>query len=358
MMPDLKFYLALFLRRFPYFLIVCLAVTGLGVTLAYTLPPVYNAQARLLVESPQIPDELAASTVQVEAPELLRIIQQRILTRANLLEISRKFNIHANRPEMTADDIVLDMRARTQIGLPNVRDTTGVVTVSFSAPTARQSAEVTNELVTQVLQQNVELRTTAASQTLDFFEQEVERLNDELARQGALILDFKLKNKDALPESLEYRRTRQASLQERLAQVDRDLAGLRDRRTQLAELYERTGQAGAPMEPLTPEQARLQQLKQELAAGLVIYSPQKPPDQVAPGAGRGAGGHRQHPARRRHGAVRAADGLRPPDRRHRRPDQISGRAEGADRDRARHAGRDDRRHARQCHRARHAGARL
>jgi polysaccharide chain length determinant protein (PEP-CTERM system associated) len=276
MMPDLKFYLSLFLRRFHYFLIIALAVTALGVTLAYTLPPVYNAQARLLVESPQIPDELAASTVQAEAPEMLRIIQQRILTRSNLLEIARKYNIYADRPDMTADDIVLDMRTRTIIGLPNARDTTGLVTISFSAPRARLSAEVTNEFVTQMLQQSVELRTGAASQTLDFFVQEVERLNQELARQGAQILDFKLKNKDALPESLEYRRTRQASLQERLAQIDRELAGLRDRRTQLADLYERTGQSGATMDPLTPEQAQLQSLKQELAAGLVIYSPQNP----------------------------------------------------------------------------------
>ena len=109
-------------------------MTALGVTLAYTLPPVYNAQARLLVESPQIPDELAASTVQTEAPEMLRIIQQRILTRSNLLEISRKYNIHADRPDMTADDIVADMRTRTIIGLPNARDTTGLVTISFAAP--------------------------------------------------------------------------------------------------------------------------------------------------------------------------------------------------------------------------------
>ena len=38
MMPDLKFYLSLFLRRFHYFLAVALAVTSVGVTLAYTLP--------------------------------------------------------------------------------------------------------------------------------------------------------------------------------------------------------------------------------------------------------------------------------------------------------------------------------
>ena len=276
MMPDLKFYLSLFLRRFHYFLAVALAVTSVGVTLAYTLPPVYRAEARLLVESAQIPDDLAVSTVRVETPEMLQVIQQRLLTRANLLDISRKFGIHADRPEMTADDIVNDMRARTTLRLPGTYDSSSVVAVSFDAPNGQQSAEVTNEFVSQILQQNVELRTEVASQTLEFFEQEVTRLNEDLARQGARILEFKLKNKDALPESLEYRRTRQSAQQERLLQVDRELASLNDRRTRLTELFSRTGQIGGSVAAQTPEQEQLQTLRAELASALVVYSPQNP----------------------------------------------------------------------------------
>jgi polysaccharide biosynthesis transport protein len=276
MMPDVKFYLSLFLRRLHYFLVIALGVAAVGITLAYTLPPVYRAQARLLVESPQIPDDLAASTVRADSPELLRIIQQRLLTRANLLDLSRRFKIHSDRPDMIADDIVADMQKRTLIGLPNVRDTAGIVTVTFAAPTGLLSSQVTNELVTQILQQNVELRTAVTGETLDFFEQEVERLNDELSRQGSRILDFKLQNKEALPESLDYRRTRQAAQQERLATVDRELAGLRDRRTTLQQLFERTGRIDTGLEQLTPEQSQLRDLKDQLASALVIYSPQNP----------------------------------------------------------------------------------
>ncbi len=273
---DLKFYLSLFLRRLHYFVLIALAVAAVGLTLAYTLPPVYQAQARLLVESPQIPDDLAASTVRADAPELLRVIQQRILTRDNLLDMSRRFGIHSDRPGMPADEIVADMRNRAQISLPGARDRTGVVTVSFRSPSAQESSEVTNDLVTQILQQNVQLRTATTGQTLAFFEQEVERLNDELARQGALILNFKLENKESLPESLDYRRTRQAAQQERLAQIDRDLASLRDRRTKLEDLYNRTGRVDTGTDPQTPEQAQLQRLKTELSSALVIYSAQNP----------------------------------------------------------------------------------
>ena len=78
-MLDLRFYFALFLRRLPYFLIFTVAGAAVGLALAFTLPPSYQAQARLVVESEQIPDELAASTVRTEATEQLQIIQQRIL---------------------------------------------------------------------------------------------------------------------------------------------------------------------------------------------------------------------------------------------------------------------------------------
>ena len=61
-MLDLRFYFALFIRRLPYFLIFTVAGTAIGVTFAMTLPPSYEAQARLVVESEQIPDELWAST--------------------------------------------------------------------------------------------------------------------------------------------------------------------------------------------------------------------------------------------------------------------------------------------------------
>ena len=52
-MLDLRFYFALFLRRLPYFLILTVAGAALGVALALTLPPTFEAQARLVVESEQ-----------------------------------------------------------------------------------------------------------------------------------------------------------------------------------------------------------------------------------------------------------------------------------------------------------------
>lgn len=276
MIDEVKFYLSLFLRRFHYFLLVFIVFVTTGGILALTLPEVYRAQARLLVESPQIPDDLAASTVRAGSSELLGIIQQRLLTRANLLDIARRFDVIDDIARMSADDIVGDIRRRIRIDIPHDRSGTGLVFISFEAGEAVVSAEVTNELLTQLLQLNVELRTEVAGQTLDFFRQEVSRLDTELAEQGARILEFKLANKDTLPDSLEYRRTRVLALQERILQINREFASLTDRRDRLTELFEQTGRVDLSEAGMSLEQRQLRDLQNELASALAIYSPENP----------------------------------------------------------------------------------
>jgi polysaccharide biosynthesis transport protein len=273
---DVRFYLSLILRRLPVIAAIIFTATTAGVLYAVSLPPVFRAEARLLIENAQIPDELAASTVRSTTEEILLAIQQRIMTRDNLLALADRHDLFANAPNMTAEHRLAAIGDRVSIYMPNTQGSTGVVTVSFAASEPELSANVTNEISDQILAWSMELRTKASASTLDFFQQEVQRLTDELAQQNAMILEFEQKNRDALPESLEFRRTRQAAQQERLLQVDRELAALRDRRERLTELYDRTGRLVTSTVGRTPEEERLDDLRQELASALVVLSPSNP----------------------------------------------------------------------------------
>lgn len=286
---DFGFYVTLFLRRIHYFLIPLFLCSAIGLTLAIVLPAVYRAEALLIVESQQIPDELAATTVQTETTEQLQIIQQRILTRDSLLEMANRLRIYAPQAgevaeRRPADEIVADMRKRIKIATTGGAGSRGpvqatIVRVSFEAPSAIMSATVTNEVVTLILQENVEIRTAVAGQTLEFFTEEVARLDQELATRGAEILGFQERNLEALPDSLEFRRQQQSAAQERLSQVERDEDIIRDRRDRLVALYERTGDIGGlntPISNQTPEQRQLQSLKDELNTLLAVLSPENP----------------------------------------------------------------------------------
>jgi succinoglycan biosynthesis transport protein ExoP len=273
---DLRFYISLILRRLPTIVAIIFTATTAGILYALSLPPVYRAEARLLIENPQIPDELAASTVRSTADEILLAIQQRIMTRDNLLAIAERHNLFAGAPVQTQEQMIDQIGQRVAIYMPTNQGNTGVVSVSFAAGEPELSANITNEIADQVLQWSAELRTKASGNTLDFFQQEVRRLTEELAAQNAKILEFEQSNRDALPESLEYRRTRQATQQERLLQVDRELASLRDRRDRLTELYDRTGRIVTSGQDRTPEEVRLAEARQELASALVILSSTNP----------------------------------------------------------------------------------
>jgi len=290
---DFRFYLSLFLRRLPWFLIVAVVISALGITVARILPTVYVAQATLVVESEQIPDELAASTVQVQATEQLQIIQQRILSRDVLVEMANRLAIYGSEPgetarRMDADALVKDLRDRIKIVTTGGAVARGpaqatLVTVSFEAPTATLSAVVANDVVTQILKINVEMRTGAARQTLDFFGQEVARMDKELIERGAEILKFKQTNAGSLPDGLEFNRSQQLAMQTRLDQIERDEAELQARRDRLVRLHKAAqtsnGDLADPAEsqaPKTPEQQQLRGLKTALTAQQAVLSPENP----------------------------------------------------------------------------------
>jgi protein tyrosine kinase modulator len=286
-MLDLRFYFALFLRRLPYFLFFVVAGTAIGVALALTLPPRYEAEARLVVESEQIPDELAASTVRTEASEQLQIIQQRILTRDTLLDMANRLNIYGSRDpdeSLRPDQIVDDLRSRIRIDTRGGRGSATLVYISFSADSSALAAQVTNEVVTAMLEENVRMRTGVSGQTLEFFEQEVARLDQELARRGAQIIQFQEANQQALPESLAFRRGQLAAAQERLVQLTREEAALRDRRAGLVTLYEATGSISGLDQSnpasMTPSEARLRELQERYSSSIAVLSLDNPRNRV------------------------------------------------------------------------------
>ena len=219
-MNEVKFYLSLFLRRLHYFLLVSVVVSAVAVIAAMSLPPAYESQTRLLVEGPQIPRELASSTVNIGEREQLEIIRQRLMTRANLLDVARSQNVFEDLGEMSADEIVDAMRARTNIRTGGGRGSPAIMTLTFEARRAAATASVLNEYLTLIEQQNAELRSSRAGTTLEFFQQEVERLGNDLDAQSARILEFKSKNAEALPENLQVQRQDQRRTAGRAGPVD------------------------------------------------------------------------------------------------------------------------------------------
>ena len=227
---DLRVLLAIARRRYLHFLLPAIAVIAGTLVLAYMLPRSYEAKATILVESQRIPSDMVTSTVTADASERIKVIEQRLLARGNLLEIADKFNLYAYQgSDRTPTTIVNDMRSgisirQIDVGRRYSRNAEIIgFTVAFQYRDASVAARVTNELVTSILTQNAETRLSRASETSDFFERQLGELESQLLALENNIADFKRENEAALPETLSYRRMELAQLTGQIAEIDQRL---------------------------------------------------------------------------------------------------------------------------------------
>lgn len=265
-------------RRWPLLVVPTILCTMLALGVALILPPVYSSTARILVESQQIPGDLARSTVTAGPTERIRLIEQRLMTRQNLLDLAARFSIFGDRPDLTPSEIVDLMREKSAIedivlAVQNRTEVTATaVNITFKAQRPDLAARVANEFVSQVLQLNISERNARASETLRFFNGEVDRLSREIGALDERISTFKRENEGALPASLAFRQSEFAGLQERMFEregrkvaLEQNLLSLRDR---LA--------SGDISVGMSPEEQELQRLRQALTQQRAIYAESHP----------------------------------------------------------------------------------
>lgn len=271
-MIDLRFYWSLLMRRLPVMLALLIICSAFGAVWAVKAPPTYTTSARLLVENPQILENRDSEL----ASEMLQVIEQQLMTRANLIDIANKLSVFPAGNGLSVDDKVTQMRENTAIRRTAGRDQATMMTVSFTSPNPRTAAAVVNEMTTLILGANTRNRVGQAEGRLTFFQQEVQRLSEDLNRQNALILEFKSQHADALPENLRYRQDRQSILQERVARLESDIAMQQAQREEMVRLFEQTGNVPISNAPQTPDQQRLAALQSELNAVLGVYAESSP----------------------------------------------------------------------------------
>ncbi len=273
-MIDLRFYWSLLMRRLPVMLALLIICSVFGAVWAIRAPSTYSTSARLLVENPRILE--SRDTSADSANEMLQVIEQQLLTRANLIDVANKLHVFGQDSTLSVDDKIAQMRASTSIRRTGGRNEATMMLVGFTSQDPRTAAAVVTEFTTLILGSNTRNRVGLAENRLAFFQQEVERLNQDLDAQNARILQFKRENGDALPENLQYRQSRQSLLQERVARLESDLAVLQAQRTEMVRLYEQTGNVPTNAAPQSPEEQQLAALRAELSSVLGIYAEDSP----------------------------------------------------------------------------------
>ena len=209
---DLGDYLAAFRRRSGMIILIAGTVFILGLITAFVWPPTYASSATILIEEQEIPVEMVQTTVTSYAGQRIQVISQRVMTRANLLEIMNKYDLYVDeRKRETTEEVLDTMRNDIKVDMvqADVVDprsgrpmaATIAFTVGFEGENPVLVQKVANELTTLYLNENLRTRTEKTEETREFIAAEAERLNTEIQRLEAALSAFKEKNIGLLPES-------------------------------------------------------------------------------------------------------------------------------------------------------------
>ena len=184
-----SFYWQLIKRRWAYFFIPFVVIASAGVAGVMLWPPTYLSEGKILVQSQQIPTELVRPTVTSAAQERIQVIEQRTMTRDNLIAIMDKFQLFPEKRtlmsvtelvELMKDstkiepvDLKLDFKQKSRAALENP---TIVFSVGFEYGDAATATRVANELMTRILNEDLRDRTSRATDTTKFLDREVQKL--------------------------------------------------------------------------------------------------------------------------------------------------------------------------------------
>lgn len=225
------------------------------VGVVFGLPPVYRSTATILIEQQEIPQELVRSTITSFADQRIQVTSQRVMTRANLIGIIRKYDLYpkdqATEPmetlvERMRDHIVLKMVSA------DVRDprsgqatqATIAFALSFDYGVPDLAQKVVNELVSLYLNENAKTRSEAATETSAFLADEVNRLSKNISQLEGRLAQFKQRNVNELPELAQMNMQLLDRTERDVVETDRDLRTLRERKafmeTQLAQMQPET----------------------------------------------------------------------------------------------------------------------
>jgi len=217
------------------------------------IPPTYTSHAVVLVSHTGIPNTYVELNVKADLAERMRNISQRILDRNHLEKIIEDYHLYPdlrNRPDpdlavstmqrhIQIDPLPADVAAAPQGASnedaaqaarraldPQNGKTPDAIAfrLSYSAPNGVVAQQVTAELVSLMIEANMQDRRRVSQSTTDFLQSQAARVMNQMNLQQQRIQEFKSHYNGELPDQKESNIQAMSQLQSRLASAHDALA--------------------------------------------------------------------------------------------------------------------------------------
>ena len=288
---SIQDYLAAFKRCRSAFVWIFSGILTLSLLVALLIPPTYRSSATILIEEQEIPTELVRSTITTYAAQRLQMINQRVMTRANLEKIIHKFDLYPKeRQKLTSEEVIEKMRKDLDfapISAEVIDPRTGQpskATIAFSLTYDGRNPELVQRVASEVtslyLEENLKQRTQKTAETSSFLQEEAKHMAEYVSQVESRLADFKQQHIHSLPEQKELNFQFRDRTENEISQIDNQLRSLEERRFYLDAQM-------AQVEPLSPvmtatgersysPNARLKALKAEYTHLVAMYADKHP----------------------------------------------------------------------------------
>src|SRR5580658_5924326 len=175
-------------------------LTGAAV---YMIPPVYRAEAVILVDSQKVPERYVASTANADVQDRLATISQQILATSRLQKIIDTYHLYQReKARLPQEEIIEAMRKDTKITLERgwSQERTSAFRIAYQGPDPATVAEVANQIGNLFIEENLRTRENHAEGTSAFIEEQLQQAKTTLTVLEAQVENYKLKHKGELPE--------------------------------------------------------------------------------------------------------------------------------------------------------------
>ncbi len=183
-------------------------------------PEQYRSEALILVEQQKVPELYVTPNVVTDLQDRLQSMTQQILSRTRLQKLIEQSNLYPDlRPRMNMDEIADKMRQNIRIELvqaPRRQDELTAFRIYFLYGSARVAQQITNELTSLFIDENLQARGQQSVSTTTFLENQLEQARQDLAQQEQRLREYKIRFIGELPEQKQTMLQAFGSLQSQL----------------------------------------------------------------------------------------------------------------------------------------------
>jgi uncharacterized protein involved in exopolysaccharide biosynthesis len=202
--PSLNFgrYTDILRRRVFYFLLPFGLISILGLFFAVTQRPKYISEGKILVESQVIAPDLVRPIMTATSSERIELMQQRVMTRDNLLSIANKFGLFPGRSRLDLMRKSVQMKPaevegqQQRQGIPST-----AFTVGFEHENPELAMSVANEFVRLIVDEDARSRTSRATEAVKILTGEAKDIEDKLESVQTQIYELARRPRDEVPET-------------------------------------------------------------------------------------------------------------------------------------------------------------